>query len=93
MISYMPEVDIPDFGPAFLVWIVTGLIAGWLASRFLGGHGMFRYLVIGMAGAVVGSYLLAFAGFHLPIAHFWIRHIVTATAGAVVVVVLARILA
>jgi uncharacterized membrane protein YeaQ/YmgE (transglycosylase-associated protein family) len=45
-----------------LVWVIVGLVAGFLASRFVkgGGYGLVGDLVIGVIGAVVGSFLLGF---------------------------------
>jgi uncharacterized membrane protein YeaQ/YmgE (transglycosylase-associated protein family) len=40
-------------------WIVLGLIAGWVASKIVGGsgQGFFLDLALGIVGAVVGGYL------------------------------------
>ena len=41
-----------------LVWIIIGLIAGWLAKVILGGPGgMFGNLAVGLVGAIVGGFL------------------------------------
>src|SRR5437868_6753130 len=38
----------------FLIWLVIGLIAGWLASAIVGGgYGIVGDIVIGIVGAVV----------------------------------------
>ena len=47
---------------ALAVWAVIGLIAGWLASLFLGGKGLIRYIIVGMIGSVVGGYLVGVTG-------------------------------
>ncbi len=77
---------------ALVVWAVIGLVAGWLASLFLGGKGLIRYIVIGMLGSVVGGYLVVFTGITLPIGNFWIREILVAAIGAAVVIIVMRIL-
>ena len=78
---------------SLLVWIAIGLVAGWLASLLLGGKGLVRYIVIGMLGSVVGGYLVAFTGIHLPVANFWIREILVAAIGAMIVIIVARLIA
>ena len=77
---------------ALIVWIVIGLVAGWLASLFLGGKGLIRYIVVGMVGSVVGGYLVAFTGISIPIGNYWIREILVAAIGAAIVIIVARIL-
>ena len=39
-----------------IVWIIIGLIAGWLATQILGGRGGLLYnLAVGLVGAIVGG--------------------------------------
>ena len=40
-------------------WIVLGLIAGWIASKIVGGsgQGFFLDLALGIVGALVGGFL------------------------------------
>ena len=78
---------------ALIVWALVGLAAGWLASLFLGGKGILRYIIIGMIGSIVGAYLFSFAGISIPIANQWIREILVAAVGAAVVIVVARFVA
>jgi uncharacterized membrane protein YeaQ/YmgE (transglycosylase-associated protein family) len=78
---------------SLLVWIVIGLAAGWLASLFLGGKGVVRYIIIGMIGSVVGGYLVAFTGIRLPIDIWWLKEILIAAIGAAIVIIIARIVA
>ncbi|MEZ5775765.1 MAG: GlsB/YeaQ/YmgE family stress response membrane protein [Hyphomicrobiaceae bacterium] len=76
-----------------VVTIIIGILAGWLASLLVGGGGLVRYLVIGLMGSVVGGYLLRVAGINLGIRNELLHQIATATIGAVVVVLLARLIA
>ncbi len=78
---------------ALAVWAVIGLIAGWLASLFLGGKGLIRYVLVGMIGSVVGGYLVAFTGVSIPIGNFWVREVIIAAIGATIVIIVSRILA
>lgn len=77
---------------SLLVWIVVGLAAGWLASLFLGGGGLVRNIIIGMIGSIVGGYVFAIAGVDI-IDNFWVKNILVATVGAVIVIIVARIIA
>lgn len=78
---------------AILVAIVIGLVAGWLASIVVGGGGLVRYIITGLIGAFVGSFLLGALGINLGIGNPLISQIVTATIGAIVIVLLARLIA
>jgi uncharacterized membrane protein YeaQ/YmgE (transglycosylase-associated protein family) len=78
---------------SLLVWAIVGLIAGWLASLIMGGKGLGRFVVIGMVGSIVGGYLFSIFGINIPIANYWIREVLMAAVGAVVVIVAARFIA
>ena len=40
----------------FLLWVVVGLIAGWLASALVGGgYGVIGDIVVGVVGSFVGA--------------------------------------
>lgn len=77
---------------ALLVFLLIGLVAGWLASFVVGGGGLIRYLVSGVIGAFVGGYLLGALGVNLGIKNALASQVVTATIGAIVVVLLARMI-
>lgn len=92
----VPPADIPglpnDITP-LLVFLAIGLVAGWLASLVLGGGGLLRNLIVGVIGSFVGGYVLNLAGIRLPIENVWVSSIVTATIGALLVIVVARVVA
>jgi uncharacterized membrane protein YeaQ/YmgE (transglycosylase-associated protein family) len=92
----VPPADIPglpnDITP-LLVFLAIGLVAGWLASLVLGGGGLLRNLIVGVIGSFVGGYVLSLAGVQLPINNVWVSSIVTATIGALLVIVVARVIA
>ena len=75
-----------------VIAIVMGLVAGWLASWVVGGYGIVQYLVSGVLGSFVGSFVLNKAGINLGIRNEYGRDIATATIGAVIVMIVARIL-
>ncbi|MDX2289633.1 MAG: GlsB/YeaQ/YmgE family stress response membrane protein [Hyphomicrobiaceae bacterium] len=75
-----------------VVFLLIGLVAGWLASVVVGGSGLLRYVLTGVIGAFVGGYLLDAANVRLGIGNALARQIVTATIGAIVVVLVARLI-
>lgn len=75
-----------------IVFLLIGLVAGWLASFVVGGGGLIKYLLSGVIGAFVGGWLLSALGVSLGIANPLVAQILTATIGAIVVVLLARLI-
>lgn len=73
-----------------IVFLLIGLVAGWLASFVVGGGGLIKYLLSGVIGAFVGGWLLSALGVSLGIGNPLVSQIVTATIGAIVVVLIAR---
>lgn len=76
-----------------LVTIAIGIAAGWLASLVVGGAGILRYLITGIIGAFVGTFVFDFLGVKLRFGSAIAEQIVTAAVGAAIVVILARIIA
>jgi uncharacterized membrane protein YeaQ/YmgE (transglycosylase-associated protein family) len=75
-----------------VIILVVGLVSGWLASFVVGGYGAVRYLVTGLLGAIVGSYLFSALNIRMPIGDPLIAQIVVAAIGAIVLVLLARLI-
>jgi uncharacterized membrane protein YeaQ/YmgE (transglycosylase-associated protein family) len=75
-----------------IIAIVMGLVAGWLASWVIGPGGVVQYLISGVLGSFVGSYVLNAMKIDLGIRNETGRDIATATIGAVIVMIIARIL-
>ena len=76
-----------------LIMAVIGIVAGFLASLFVGGGGLIRYLITGIIGAFVGGYLFKALGINLGIKDPLLSQIATSTIGAIVIVMLARLIA
>jgi uncharacterized membrane protein YeaQ/YmgE (transglycosylase-associated protein family) len=76
---------------AIAVQVGIGAVAGWLASWLVGGSGFLRYTITGLVGSFIGGTLLNWLGIELGIRSALMSRIVTATVGATVVVLLARI--
>jgi uncharacterized membrane protein YeaQ/YmgE (transglycosylase-associated protein family) len=77
---------------AIAIQVGIGVVAGWLASWLVGGSGLFQYVITGLAGSLVGGFLLDRFGIDLGIRNSVVSRIVTAAIGAVIVVLLARLL-
>jgi uncharacterized membrane protein YeaQ/YmgE (transglycosylase-associated protein family) len=75
-----------------ITWAAIGIIAGWLASVVIGGGGgVLRYLITGLIGAFVGGFVFSAAGWKLNLGNEWIDQIVIAAIGAIIVVIIARV--
>ena len=53
-----------DFG-MFVMWVVVGLVAGWLAGFVMkgGGYGLTGDMLLGLVGSIVGSWIFWALGF------------------------------
>jgi uncharacterized membrane protein YeaQ/YmgE (transglycosylase-associated protein family) len=73
----------------WLVWIIVGLVAGFLASQFVkgGGYGLIGDLIVGLLGAVIGGFLVGFF-VHTTVGLF--GSIVVAFIGAVILLFAVR---
>lgn len=80
---------------ALVVMGLIGLVAGFLASFIVGptSWGLLGYLVAGVIGAYVGAFTLNATGIDLGISNPVASQIATATIGAIIVIILARIIA
>lgn len=82
-----------DSTRAIIVFLLIGLVAGWLASLIVGGGGLVRHLISGVLGAFVGGFVLNALGVSLSTRSPLVNQIITSTIGAIIVIVLARFLA
>ena len=78
-----------------LSWIVVGAIAGWLAGQLVKGRGFgcLGNVIVGIVGGLLGGFL-ASQLFNMPDAvnGFNLGSIVVAFLGAIVVIVVVRLL-
>ena len=78
-----------------LSWIVVGLIAGWLAGMVMkgGGYGLIGDIVIGVIGGLLGGFIASyFFKIGDPMSGINLTSILIAFAGAVVLLVILRLL-
>lgn len=77
-----------------LLWLLLGLVAGWLASIIMktdSQQGSMTDIILGIIGAFVGGFLMNFFG-QTGVTGFNIYSILVATLGAVVLIWLGRML-
>ncbi|HET9716401.1 MAG TPA: GlsB/YeaQ/YmgE family stress response membrane protein [Pseudolabrys sp.] len=66
-----------------IIWIIIGLLAGWLAKQLLGGTGgLLRNLAVGLIGAIVGGILFDQLG--IVVKPGFLGALISATIGAIV---------
>jgi uncharacterized membrane protein YeaQ/YmgE (transglycosylase-associated protein family) len=76
----------------FIIWIVVGLIAGWLAGQVMkgGGYGVLVDIILGILGGVLGGWVFGLLG-------IWpgggiVGAIIVSFVGAVILVAITRLL-
>lgn len=80
----------PD-ATSLLYIVLVGLIAGFLASVVIpSGLDLIGALIVGIIGAAIGSYLFPALGAHVS-ANPTVATIVTATAGAIILLLVLRL--
>jgi uncharacterized membrane protein YeaQ/YmgE (transglycosylase-associated protein family) len=79
-------------GSGLIYIIVVGLIAGWAAGKIMkgAGYGVLVDILLGIAGAIFGSWVLRLLGFYTS--GGLIPSILVAILGAVLLVVIVRAL-
>ena len=79
---------------ALIVMLVVGAIAGFLASIVVGGlkWGLLGYIVAGIIGGVVGGWLLNAAKVNFNLGNPILNSVAISAIGAVVVILLARLI-
>jgi len=76
----------------FILWIVFGALAGWVASMIMGTNaqqGALLNIVVGVIGAVLGGWLMSFFG-QGGVSGFNLYSFVVALIGACVLIGLVR---
>ena len=78
---------------SLIVILVVGLVAGWLAAKIVQGTGLgiIGDIIVGIVGAFIGRWLFGYFHVHIG-AGPWIDAILTATVGAVVLLVAIKLI-
>jgi len=63
-VAFVPALAFALDPLSILLWLVVGLIAGFLASRLMrgGGYGLVGDIVVGLIGALIGGFLAGLLG-------------------------------
>ncbi len=78
---------------SIVAWIVIGLIAGLVASVIVGtSGGVLAYIIAGLIGSVVGGFIAQQLNIRLNFGNPFLEQIVIAIGGAIVVLIIARII-
>ena len=74
---------------SILIWIISGIVAGWLAGVIVkgAGFGLIGDLLVGLIGGLIGGWLAGVMGLQ---ATSWFGQILVAALGGVVFVVVLR---
>jgi len=72
-----------------LLWLIAGIIAGWLTGVIMkgGGYGLIGDLIVGLIGGLIGGFL---AGLFGVAPTNWLGQILVAVLGGVVLVAILR---
>jgi uncharacterized membrane protein YeaQ/YmgE (transglycosylase-associated protein family) len=75
----------------FILWLVIGALAGWIASMIMktnAEQGLLIDIIVGIIGAFIGGYVVSFFGVD-PDANL-IMSLVTAVIGAIILLAIVK---
>lgn len=78
---------------SFIVWIIVGALAGWIASKIMNTDaqmGAFANIIVGILGALLGGWMVGLFGVNVAAGELSIPSILTAILGAVVLLAIAK---
>jgi uncharacterized membrane protein YeaQ/YmgE (transglycosylase-associated protein family) len=75
-------------GMSFIIWLIVGGIAGWLAGQIVkgAGFGLIGNVVVGIVGSIVAGYILPKLGIY--IGGNFVADVVNAAIGAIILLVI-----
>lgn len=79
---------------SFLIYIIFGGLVGWIASLLMhtdGQQGILLNILVGVVGAVLGSWLVGFLGYG-GVSGFNVQSFIVAVIGAVVFIGILKML-
>ncbi|QIK80929.1 GlsB/YeaQ/YmgE family stress response membrane protein [Lysobacter sp. HDW10] len=77
----------------FIVMLIVGGVAGWLASIMMrrdGNQGILLNVIVGIIGGFLGGFLLPMVGLNLGAG--WVGYLITALIGAVVLLLIVNLI-
>lgn len=77
---------------SLVIFLVVGLLAGWIASAVMGGsgYGLIGDIIIGVIGAFIGGYVFRWLGISLPSG--FIGDVIVAAIGAMILLFLVNLI-
>lgn len=79
-----------------VVWLLIGAVAGYIAGTLLRGrgYGTLGNMLIGLVGAVIGGVIFSVLGIDLQLPEFTFRvaDLLVATVGAIILILLVRLI-
>jgi uncharacterized membrane protein YeaQ/YmgE (transglycosylase-associated protein family) len=82
-----------DRAKSIIAWIVIGLIAGLVASLIVGGGGgLISWIIAGVIGSFVGGFLAQQFNIKLNLGNPFLEQVVISIVGAIIVLIIARII-
>ncbi|PCE28554.1 GlsB/YeaQ/YmgE family stress response membrane protein [Burkholderia ubonensis] len=75
----------------FIMWLIIGAIAGWLAGVLVkgGGFGLIVDIIVGIVGAIIGGWLAGLLG--ISVGSGFIGSVIIAVIGAVILLFVIRL--
>ncbi len=77
----------------FLIYIIFGGLVGWVASMLMGTdgqQGILLNVIVGIVGAVLGSWIFSLLGIGAGISGFNLSSFVVALIGAIVLIAVVK---
>lgn len=78
---------------SFIIWIIVGALAGWIASMIMktdAQMGALANIVVGIVGAFIGGWVLSLFGVTVAEGELNIPSILTAILGAVILLAILK---
>ena len=76
----------------FIIWIIFGAFAGWIASMLMHSEGgLVRDVVVGVFGAVIGGFIMNFFG-QSGVGGFNLYSLIVAVIGACALIAIVRMI-
>jgi uncharacterized membrane protein YeaQ/YmgE (transglycosylase-associated protein family) len=78
---------------SLIVWLVIGLIAGWIAGKVVRGtgFGLVGDMVVGIVGAVIAGWLFPQLGIGAILHNAFLNGVISAAVGAIILLVVLRL--
>ncbi len=76
-----------------IIWLIVGLVAGWIASMIMGrgGYGIVGDIVVGLVGSFIGGILASLIFGSAPNTVSW-SGLIVAIIGAIILIAIVRAL-